>query len=223
MNSLIVGPHPDDELLGCGGTLLKRVAQGGTVGWILMTAMSIEKGWNKQQVETRDVEIEQVRQGLGISVDHLFKLNLPATELDQFSKSSLITSMAEVFKKFEPNEIFLPHPGDIHSDHRITFDIASACTKWFRFPSIKRVMTYETLSETDFGFDQVTSSFNPNLFVDITDYLDKKIDLLSLYKSEVKAHPFPRSLAAVRAQAVLRGAQRGVNAAEAFALLRLFE
>ena len=68
--------------------------------------------------------------------------------------------MAEVFKKFEPNEIFLPHPGDIHSDHRITFDIASACTKWFRFPSIKRVMTYETLSETDFGFDQVTSSFN---------------------------------------------------------------
>jgi LmbE family N-acetylglucosaminyl deacetylase len=88
---------------------------------------------------------------------------------------------------------------------------------------VKRVLTYETLSETNFGLDQVAGGFRPNLFVDITDYLQKKIDLLSFYQSEIAAHPFPRSLDAVRAQAVLRGAQRGVQAAEAFQLLRQHE
>lgn len=194
-----------------------------TVGWVLMTAITTEKGWSKQQIEKRDSEIERVREGLGISPEYLYKLNFPAAELDQVSTSVLISGLANVFKDFQPEEVFLPHPGDIHSDHRITFEAAAACTKWFRYPSVKRILTYGTLSETDFGLDQVSGGFRPNLFVDITDQLQQKMALLSIYQSEIAEHPFPRSLEAVKAQALLRGAQRGVQAAEAFQLLREFE
>lgn len=223
MKSLIVAPHPDDELLGCGGTLLKRIAEGKPVGWVLMTAISVDKGWSKQQVEKRNNEIERVREALGISPRRLYRLNFPCAELDQITSSALIGSLSTIFKEFKPEELFLPHPGDIHSDHRITFEAASACTKWFRYPSVKRILTYETLSETDFGLDQVAGGFRPNLFVDITSQLQKKIELLAIYDSEIAEHPFPRSFDAVRAQALLRGAQRGVQAAEAFQLLREFE
>lgn len=223
MRSLIIAPHPDDELLGCGGTMLKRVAEGHTVGWILMTAITAEKGWSKRQVEKRDIEINTVRDGLGISSGHHYRLNFPSSELDQITSSTLISGISKVFKDFQPAEVFLPHPGDIHSDHRITFEAAASCTKWFRYPSVKRILTYETLSETNFGLDQDTGGFRPNLFVDITNHLNQKIELLSIYQSEIAEHPFPRSLDAVSAQALLRGAQRGVQAAEAFHVLREFE
>jgi len=150
-------------------------------------------------------------------------VNFPCAELDQLSSSTLVCSLSNIFKDFQPEELFLPHPGDIHSDHRITFEAASACTKWFRYPTVKRVLTYESLSETDFGLDQFARAFRPNLFVDITDYLHQKSQLLSVYQSEIGEHLFPWSLDAVRAQALLRGAQRGVKAAEAFQLLRDFE
>lgn len=223
MKSLIVAPHPDDELLGCGGTLLKRLAEGKTVGWVLMTAISEDKGWSKQQVRKRDNDIERVREGLGICAEHLYRLNFDSAELDQVASSTLIGALSRIFKVFHPEEVFLPHPGDIHSDHRITFEAASACTKWFRYPSVKRILTYETLSETNFGLDQVAVGFRPNLFVDITNQLQKKIELLAIYESEIAEHPFPRSFDAVSAQALLRGAQSGVHAAEAFHILRQFE
>ena len=82
MKSLIIAPHLDDELLGCGGTLLRRTAEGMTVGWVLMTAITTEKGCCKQQIEKRDSEIERLREGLGISHDHLYRLGFPTAELD---------------------------------------------------------------------------------------------------------------------------------------------
>ena len=223
MRTLVVAPHPDDELLGCGGTLLKRSSEGHTVGWLLITAITAEAGWNQEQILTRDKEIDQVRQGLAVLPENLFRLDFPTSQLDQVSSSELISTIAKVFREFSPQELFLPHPGDIHSDHRITFEACSACTKWFRYPSVRRVLTYETLSETDFGLDQVAGGFRPNLFVDITDQIGPKLELLQIYQSELGQHPFPRSIEAVNSQCLLRGAQSGVMAAEAFQILRSFE
>ena len=223
MRTLVVAPHPDDELLGCGGTLLKRSSEGHTVGWLLITAITVEAGWNYEKILSRDKEIDQVRKGLSVLPENLFRLDFPTSQLDQVSSSELISSISKVFQEFSPQEVFLPHPGDIHSDHRITFEACSACTKWFRYPSVRRVLTYETLSETDFGLDQVAGGFRPNLFVDITDQLGPKLDLLQIYQSELGQHPFPRSIEAVNSQCLLRGAQSGVMAAEAFQILRSFE
>lgn len=223
MRTLIVAPHPDDELLGCGGTLLRRVSESGNVGWLLMTAITKERGWSDQRIDQRTIQIEQVMQGLNVEPHHFYSLNFPTAELDQISMTDLIGNISYVFRDFKPDEVLLPHPGDVHSDHRVVFDAASACTKWFRYPSVKRVMTYETLSETEFGLNPVEKSFRPNLFVDISEQLDSKLKLLSIYESELGEHPFPRSLDAVRAVALLRGSQMGVQAAEAFQILRQFE
>ena len=223
MKLLIVGPHPDDELLGCGGTILRRVKEGSTVGWLLMTAMTKECGWNTEKIDQRTLEIDQVRHGLHIAPDHFYSLNLPAAELDQFSKRSLVAKVSSVFTAFEPDEVLLPHPGDAHSDHRVSFEAAVACTKWFRYPSVKRVMTYETLSETEFGLNPINDSFKPNIFVNISEQIELKLTLLKIYNSELGDHPFPRSLEAVRALALLRGSQMGVQAAEAFQLCREYE
>ena len=223
MRTLVVAPHPDDELLGCGGTLLRKSAAGVTVGWLLVTSITSEAGWSQERVSTRQDEIDRVRSRLGISPEHLYTLGFPTTQLDQVPSSQLISSISQVFHKFQPQEVLLPHPGDIHSDHRITFESSAACTKWFRYPFVRRILTYETPSETDFALDQSVDGFSPNLYVDITDQLTDKLDLLAIYRSELGLHPFPRSIESVKALSMLRGAQRGVMAAEAFQILRSFE
>lgn len=220
MKSLVIAPHADDELLGCGGTLLRRKAEGGVIGWLLMTSISEAEGWSSVRVSNRASEIERVRVGLGVTSDQIFELGFPTTKLDQFPLTELIEKISNTIKVFQPEEIFLPHPGDVHSDHRVTFEAATACTKWFRYPSIKRVLTYETLSETDFGIDPRHVHFNPNVFVDISKYLGEKISLLSVYESEMGSLPFPRSEEGVRALATIRGVQAGFKAAESFCLLR---
>ena len=219
MKTLIVAPHPDDELLGCGGVLLRRHAEGGTVGWLLITAVLEKDGYETTKVGEREQEIQQVREGLGIKPDNLFSLEFSTTKLDRVPTGELIGRISEVFKCFEPEEVFVPHAHDIHSDHRIVFEAVAACSKWFRYPSIKRILAYETLSETDCILNAETV-FKPNVFIDIAAYLENKIQLLSCYQSELGEFPFPRSETAVRALAQVRGAQSGFMAAEAFQLLR---
>ena len=219
MKTLIVAPHPDDELLGCGGTLIRRVDEGGTVAWLLMTAITIEAGWAAERIQQRCEEIKRVCGGLQVAPRHLYALGFPTAELDLIPMNILVGKISEVFADFEPDEVLLPYPGDAHSDHRVTFEAASACTKWFRYPSVKRVLAYETPSETDFGIDPRHTGFKANVFVDIGGQFERKIELIKIYESEVGEFPFPRSEKALRALAHLRGSQAGFEAAEAFSLL----
>ena len=217
MRTLVVAPHPDDETLGCGGTLLRRRAEGNQLAWLIVTSISQQAGWPTEQVKHRDAEIAKVAEMFGFS--EVFRLNLPAAELDTLPMRELVTHFSRAFNSFNPEEVFLPHPSDIHTDHRVVFDAAAACTKWFRYPSVRRVLTYETISETEFGLFH-EAVFRPNFFVDVSNFLERKLDILGIYASEMGSFPFPRSADAVRAQAMLRGAMSGVMAAEAFQLLR---
>lgn len=216
---LVVAPHPDDELLGCGGTLLRYRAEGHTIAWLVMTVVSSNAGWSDEQIENRKIEIQKVRDGLNIDPEHVYELDFPTAELDCVPMSVLVSKISEVFKSFKPDEVMLPYPGDVHSDHRVTFKAASACTKWFRYPSVKRVIAYETLSETDFGIDPRDVGFRPNVFVDVTTYMDRKIELMAIYVSEMGEYPFPRSERAIRSLATVRGTQSGFRMAEGFMLL----
>ena len=220
MKTLVIAPHPDDELLGCGGTLLRRVAEGGTTGWLLMTAITAEAGWQPEKVARRASEIQRIREGLEVHSEDFFPLAFSTAELDSIPMSSIVSRISDVFKQFEPEEVLLPYPGDVHSDHRITFEAACACTKWFRYPSVRRVLVYETPSETDFGIDPRDSGFKPNVFVDISQFIDRKLELMAIYESEMGEFPFPRSEKALRALAQARGSQAGFEAAEAFMLIR---
>lgn len=218
-STLVIAPHPDDELLGCGGTLLRRKSEGVTLGWVIMTKISEDYGWSTENVRERENEIEQVRKRLGIQPEHLFQLGFATTRLDTISMGDLIAKVSEVFQSFQPEEVLVPHQGDVHSDHRITFEAVAACTKWFRYPSVKRVLAYETLSETEFSLDP-SQTFHPNVFVDISDYFGQKLELLRIYGSELREAPFPRSEKAVGALAQFRGCNSGFEYAEGFELLR---
>ena len=217
MNSLVVAPHPDDEVLGVGGTLLRRKAEGAKLGWLIMTKISVEAGWSSEKVLKRQQEITQISELFGF--DSVFELGYTATQLDQIPMSELISAVTSVIKSFTPNEIFVPHSSDIHSDHRVTFEAVASSTKWFRSPSIKRVLAYETLSETDFGLGP-NIGFQPNVYMNIEGHLEKKLRAMGIYSSEVEEFPFPRSNKAISALAILRGASSGFKEAEAFELLR---
>ena len=174
---LVIAPHPDDEILGCGGTLLKHSEEGEEIGWLIASSMQIEHGWDKKQIDEREIEIIKIAERLRISTDHIYNLRLPALKLDTLPKLEIVHKFSEAFKHFEPEIIYLPHRGDAHSDHTVVFDAAVACTKWFRYPYVKRVLAYETLSETEFGF-KPNQNFQPNVFIDISLYFQKSLSLL---------------------------------------------
>jgi len=190
---------------------------GSQLAWLIVTRMSEEDGFAPQRVRGRDAEIDKVSSLLGFS--EVFRLSLPTRRLDAIPMAELIQKFAEVFNAFKPERVLLPHRSDVHSDHRVVFDAGASCAKWFRYPSVRRVLSYETISETDFCLD-MRAPFQPNLFVDISRYLERKLEILATYESEVAPFPFPRSIEAVRALAAVRGAASGFAAAEAFQLLR---
>jgi LmbE family N-acetylglucosaminyl deacetylase len=216
-NVMIVAPHPDDEVLGAGGTLLRRKAEGAKVAWLIVSEITSEAGWSVEKIKQRADEIKRVTELIGF--DSVFELNFPSTQLDQVPMSELVKAISNVFKTFEPHEVFVPHPSDVHTDHRMVFDALASCTKWFRYPSVKRVLAYETLSETDFGLG-TNKAFRPNVFINIEPHLAKKLQAMDIYESELGEFPFPRSHEAIQALASLRGAASGFKAAEAFELLR---
>ena len=214
---LVVAPHPDDETLGCGGTILRMARDGAQIAWLIATGMSAKAGFSGDEMKARESEISKVSALYGFS--RVFKPKFVTRQLDTLPLAEVIGEFAHVFKVFMPDQVFLPHRMDVHTDHRAVFDAGAACAKWFRYGSVRRVLAYETLSETEFSLDP-RSAFQPNYFVDISEFLERKLEIMSIYQSEMGEFPFPRSIEAIRALAMLRGSTSGFRAAEAFQLLR---
>ena len=147
MRTIVVSPHPDDEVLGCGGTLMKRKKDGGEIGWVIMTTMEDVGGWSEERLERRRSEISLIKSKLNIDRESLFQLDYKATFLDQIPMREMVGKLHTAFEVFQPNEILLPHSCDIHSDHRVCYEVVTACTKRFRCPSINRIMCYEVMSK----------------------------------------------------------------------------
>ena len=218
---LVVAPHPDDETLGCGGTLLRAIAAGATVHWVIASAMTREAGFSESRITARAAEIAQVAAAYGFAAVH--QAPFTAARLDTVPMSERVGWFSAVINAVQPNALYLPHPHDVHSDHAAVFDAASACSKAFRHPSVRQVYCYETLSETEFGLRPGVTPFCPNRFVDITAHLERKIEIMGLYAGEMASPPFPRSAEAIRALAAFRGVVASSLAAEAFMVLRDIE
>ena len=213
----MVAVHPDDETLGCGGTLLKHKAQGDEIHWLILTAMTPENGFSQDAIDRRDQEIDAVTKMYGFNTVH--RLGFPAARLDEVPMSTMVAAISQVFHSVLPNSVYLPFQNDAHSDHQHAFKAAYSCTKVFRHPSVTKVMMVETLSETDFA-QAAGGGFVPNLFVDVTAHFEQKIEILKVYQSEMGIHPFPRSEKSIKALAVLRGAAAGCEYAESFMVLK---
>ena len=213
MKTLVIAPHADDEILGTGGTLLSRKKNGFEVGWLLATNLTKDSRTSSINPSVRTRQIEEVRDAE--LFDKFYELNFQPASLSSVLMSELVSNISVILGEFKPVEILIPHYSDIHSDHRIIFEAAVSASKIFRCPSVKRILAYETLSETNFGKIH-NFTFNANYFVDITDQMNKKLEILSIYSSEIGNHPFPRSLDSIKALATLRGSQCGYQYAEAF-------
>ena len=211
---LIIAPHPDDETLGAGGTLLKYKANGAQTACVFVTSVRKNDAFDAAFVAAREKEIEEVV--AAYRFDEYYDLDFPAAKLTPNDTGDLIKAIGSAVKDFKPDVVLLPFDKDVHSDHRVIFDAAWSCTKSFRYPSVKQVMMYETVSETDFS----TEVFRPNTFVDISDFIDEKMKILSIYDSQMGEPPFPRSYERVKALAVYRGGVFAMRYAEAFCLLK---
>jgi len=215
---LVIAPHPDDETLGCGGTLLRHLTEGDTVHWLIVTSMHEAQGFSQEAIERRHGQIEQVHQAIGFSGRH--ELELPTTRLDTLPLGDIVAAIGGVVKTVNPDTLYLPYGGDVHSDHGVVLAATKSCSKWFRYPGVRRIYSYETLSETDFALPPTGPGMPINRYVDISAYLEKKLDILTLYEDELDNFPFPRSIEAVTALAKLRGVAAGCNAAEGFQILK---
>jgi len=196
------------------GGILKHKANKDEIYWLICT--TIEK--NHSYYKIREKEIEKVSKLYNF--DGVYNLRLKTMQVDEYSMSELIGKISNVINEVKPNIIYLPFKGDVHSDHRKIFEASFSCTKSFRYSFIKKIYMMETLSETEFAPSVNEDSFIPNVFVDISEYFEKKIEIMKVFQSEISKHPFPRSQRNLRALATLRGATCGCEYAEAFVLLK---
>jgi LmbE family N-acetylglucosaminyl deacetylase len=220
MNKVVfIAVHPDDETLGCGGTILKHKENGDEIYWLIVTSINKKKtsSYNDAEILERQELINEVSKEYGFN--KTYQLGFPTTHLHSIDLLELINEINSVFNEVKPNIIYTMFNHDVHSDHRVAFDAVYSCTKSFRKPYIERLYMFEALSETEFALSTPATTFIPNVYVDISKYIDKKLEIMSMYESELMEAPYPRSLSSIEALARLRGSRCGSMYAEAFMLL----
>jgi LmbE family N-acetylglucosaminyl deacetylase len=214
MKILVIAPHPDDEILGCGGTMAKHAEKGDIVHLCIVTK-AYTPDWSESFISKRSVEIEIAAKILGVKETHL--LDLPTIKLDTLPQRDVNRAISKVINKVNPQIVYIPYKGDLNMDHRIVFESALVGLRPID-SSVKRILAYEVLSETEWG--KPIEPFYQNVYVDITKTLQKKLNAMKAYSSELKTPPHPRSLEVIEALARKRGSEAGVMSAEAFMLIR---
>ena len=139
---VIVAPHPDDEVLGCGGTILKHIDNGDEVHWIIVSGMDT-KSFSKEQIKKRSDEITKVSKLFGFK--STYKLDYPTSKLDQIPKNEIINKFSNLFESLRAEVIYTVFRNDAHSDHKVVFDSVVSATKSFRCPSVKKLLSFETI------------------------------------------------------------------------------
>lgn len=218
MNVLAIAPHPDDEVLGLGGTLHRLAARGHNIVVAIVT-----KGWSPlfppEQVDQVRQEALAANPHLGVQTVKF--LDLPVTRLNELPRHELNAHFDRLVTDVEPEWVFLPFAGDRHSDHREVFNAAMVALRPAADRAyVRRIFSYETPSETHWNAAGQEPEFVPQAFVDITDHLTAKLEALQLYASQIRPDPDARSLGAVEALARWRGSIINRSAAEAFMVIR---
>jgi N-acetylglucosamine malate deacetylase 1 len=217
MKVIVIAPHPDDEILGCGGTIAAHCTAGDQVTVVLLTRGNPAIFPPDLIARTRE-EFRQVHQMLGVREQILFDFLAPG--LEEVPAYEVADQLRQVIERVRPQVVYTPFGGDLHSDHKVAYLATLVATRPIGGFPVARVLCYETLSETEWGDVLTQSPFVPNVFHDITDHLEKKLTAMACYKSQLRDAPHPRNVEIVRMLAHVRGAVCGLDAAEAFCLVR---
>lgn len=220
---LIIAAHPDDEVLGCGGTIAHHAAQGDDVHILIIAEGSASRD-TSLVVKGHHVEIKQLRQAAQKAASTLgarppIFLGLPDNRLDSLDLLDIIKKIEKVIGDILPQTVYTHHYSDLNIDHRITFQAVTTACRPLPGTSVTEIYAFETVSSTEWSTPPM-QPFTPNHFVSIENFIDKKINALRAYKSEMRPFPHARSIEAVKALATLRGASVGIRTAEAFIVIR---
>tara|TARA_A100001391_G_scaffold188957_2_gene159987 strand:- start:65815 stop:66501 length:687 start_codon:yes stop_codon:yes gene_type:complete len=215
--TLIVAPHPDDEVLGCGGTIA-RLADSGQEVHVAVVTRGYEPAFPNEMVEQVRAELVEAHKILGVTQCHF--LDLPAAALDTLPGAKLNAAIGGIVRDVAPDTLFLPFLGDIHIDHQLVFTAGLVAARPRGPEAPRRVYAYETLSETNWAAPGLTETFAPNVYFDISDTIERKLQAFARFESQVKASPDERSLKTIEALATVRGSTVFLPAAEGFMLLR---
>lgn len=224
MNVLIVVPHPDDEVLGCGGAIARHINQGDNVS-ILILAEGITSRENSRELGRDFKKLEALRGGalkasaiLGVT-DTVFH-DFPDNRMDSLPLLDIVKVVERHVKRTTPSVVYTTFAGDVNVDHQICYRAVVTACRPQPGNSVTTLLTFETLSSTEWQPPGVHTQFSPNFFIDISSTLKVKLKALEAYQSEMREWPHPRSSRAVKNLAEFRGVSVGIAAAEAFVLAR---
>jgi len=214
-NVLVVAAHPDDEVLGCGGTIARHSAEGDQVSVVFMAdGVTARKGADEQAGKVRNEAMLKASEILG--VQNTYSLGFPDNRMDSIPLLDVVQSLETLLESLKPEVIYTHHSTDLNIDHRITYQAVLTACRPVPGQVVREIYSFEVLSATDWS----GQPFSPNVFVDISPYLDVKLAAVQAYEVEMRAEPHTRSMANVRRLAEMRGAGVGLWAAEGFCLVR---
>jgi N-acetylglucosamine malate deacetylase 1 len=215
--TLVIAPHPDDEVLGAGGTIA-RLADAGNQVFVAVVTRGEPPAFTAEM--TAGLRAEAARAHAELGVQRTLWLDQPAARLSEVPHGALNAVIRNLVVDIDPDTLILPFVGDIHRDHQLSFlsGLVAARPHQPRYPAT--VLAYETMSETNWNAPYLSPPFIPNLFIDITTTLDRKLSAMKIFGSQLRDFPHERSLEALRALAMLRGATVHLPAAEAFVIIR---
>jgi LmbE family N-acetylglucosaminyl deacetylase len=220
---LVVVAHPDDEVLGCGATIARLTQEGHEVYIAILGEGITSRYQQREQVDRSLVEAlhargRQVAELLGVR--DLFLYNLPDNRFDTVPLLDVVKIIEELIERLKPEAIYTHHGGDLNIDHMVTHRAVLTATRPVADQPVQEIYAFEVPSSTEWTFGQFQPAFRPNVFMDISDTLEAKVQAMALYESEVRPFPHPTSSVALRASARRWGSMAGVEAAEAFELIR---
>lgn len=217
---LIIAPHPDDEVLGCGGIIKRYVTEGHDVYVSIVTRGSPKRYSDKRITMGRE---QALKAHSLLGVKETFFYDFPASELDLTSRADIADALCALITKLRIEIIYIPHRGDINNDHAVVFNAAMVAARPIKDCPVKSIYVYETLSSTEWASTYVNDAFIPDRFIDIEQYFQFKLEAMSCYSGQLKLYPNPRSLESIEALAKYRGSAIGLKRAEAFMTVRTIE
>ena len=217
---LIVAAHPDDEILGCGGTIAKLKSEN-EIYVIFMTNGVSARGKNKnKEIKQRKNACLKLFNFLSIPKPIFF--NFPDNQMDKVPLLKIIKKLENMIKIMKPDTIFTHYSHCLNIDHKRTFDAVITACRPISGLSVKRILSFEIPSSTEWALYK-NKQFEPNYFIDISKYINEKINLIKFYKKELRNYPHSRSIVGIKSLASVRGVSCGVKFAESFYLNRLVE
>ncbi len=214
---LVIAPHADDEVLGVGGTMARNIAEGNQV-YVCIVTHGVKPLFSDEVVAK--IREETIAAHEFLKVTHTFFLEFPAVMLEQIPRHQLNDKIMRVIHEVQPDEVYIPHAGDMQKDHQIVSEAAMVAVRPKYAHKIGAVYAYETLSETEWNIPNATNIFIPTVYRDISQFMETKKQALSYFSTQIEAFPNPRSVEAVEALAKYRGSTIEVEGAEAFVLIR---